>query len=48
MTANELRVKLGALVPVDVIRTKTGGLRVITNYDIELYKLGVGPDPYNC
>ena len=42
-----LFAKLGLERPIDVIRDNDKILRVITNYDIELYRLGIIPDPYN-
>ena len=48
MTESELNSKFGLEVPVDVIRTKTGSLKVITNYDIELFNLDLALDPYDC
>ena len=48
MSQSELVLRFGQPVPIDVIRTSTGGLKVITNYDIELFKLGLTSDPYDC
>ena len=48
MSQQELVVMFDGPTPIDVIRTSKGGLRVITNYDIELFKLGLAPDPYDC
>lgn len=47
MSLNDLFIRLGIEKPVDVIRNNDKILRVITNYDIELYRLGIIPDPYN-
>lgn len=37
--------KLGLEVPVDSIKFEDGTIRLITNYDLELFRLGYIDDP---
>lgn len=34
-------------IPIDVIRLKNGSLKVITDYDMELFRKGLIKDPYD-